>query len=421
MSLAPQFCVGAFLVSAMASVAEAPAPPEAAAPEKWEALAAYQRRLAAGTAAGGEGLAAFPEPTAAAPFAAVDGAAAGAADAPVKVNVSAVNFQGCSAPGAEQFAFCDMSLSTEERVEDLLTRFTLEEKLGMISPNPTLGSTCQGYTWNGTSLGDSPFLKQVITYIWLNEANTNVQSACWKGWDGKANKCSTNLPGPNCVASTWNRTVFHQKGVIISTEQRALRLVGGTNHVGKAPMSVSGFGPNMNVQRDPRFGRNTELPSEDPFLTGIYAAGMISGAVEEDQGVPRMLMYMKHFGEHCHLSCGRFDQPDSSVYCAPFADAYGVNQTKPSEFARYNISAYDFWDSFLPAYRMGMHAGAYGVMCAHIAPNGQNACSNKWLLDTLRSWGPVGEKALVATDCGEIGIMGCEYSNGLSPDVTTVI
>ena len=105
MSLAPQFCVGAFLVSAMASVPEAPgspgaaeesllrggvaeapgsrggSPAEAAAPEKWEALAAYQRRLAAGTAAGGEGLAAFPEPTAAtaAPFAAADDAADDAA------------------------------------------------------------------------------------------------------------------------------------------------------------------------------------------------------------------------------------------------------------------------------------------------------------------------------------------------------
>ena len=55
------------------------------------------------------------------------------------------------APGAEQFAFCDMSLPTKDRVEDLLTRFTLDEKLGMISPNPMLGDTCVGTTWNGTS------------------------------------------------------------------------------------------------------------------------------------------------------------------------------------------------------------------------------------------------------------------------------
>ena len=74
----------------------------------------------------------------------------------------------------------------------------------------------------------------------------------------------------------------------------------------------------------------------------------------------------------------------------------------------------DFWASFLPAYRMGMEAGGHGVMCAHIEPNGQNSCSNKWLLDTLRSWGPVGEKAVVATDCGEIGIMG--FPPELAPD-----
>ena len=272
------------------------------------------------------------------------------------VNTSAVNFQGCAQKGAEQFDFCDMTLPVVERVEDLLSRMTLDQKLGMISPNPTLGSTCNGFTWNGTSMGsseplseDEKFLEQVITYIWLNEANTNVQSACWKGFDGKANKCSTNIGGPNSIASTWNKTVFHGKGVIISTEQRSLRMVGGTNHVGKAPMSVMGFGPNINIQRDPRFGRNTETPGEDPFLVGTYTAEMVKGATEEDQGVPRMMMYMKHF------------------------DAYGVNQTKPSEFARYNISDYDFWDSFLPAYRMGMNAGAHGVMCAHIAPNGQNA------------------------------------------------
>ena len=93
-----------------------------------------------------------------------------------------------------------------------------------------------------------------------------MQSACWKGFDGKSNKCSTNIGGPNSIASSWNRTVFRQKGQIISTEQRALRMVGGTNRVGHAPMSLSAFGPNINVHRDPRFGRNTETPSEDPFL-----------------------------------------------------------------------------------------------------------------------------------------------------------
>lgn len=260
--------------------------------DKREALASYLRRVEEGTT----GFERIEEEDAAPPPAAPAPPASGS------VNLTAVNFQGCAKPGAEQFAFCDMSLSIVERVDDLLSRMNLDQKLGMISPNPVLGNTCQGFTWNGTSLAssgdlreDEKFLEQVITYIWLNEANTNVQSACWKGWDGKQNKCSTNIGGPNSIASTWNKTVFYQKGVIISTEQRSLRMVGGTNHVGKAPMSVMGFGPNINIQRDPRFGRNTETPGEDPFLVGTYTAEMVKGATEEDQGVPRMMMYMKHF------------------------------------------------------------------------------------------------------------------------------
>ena len=55
------------------------------------------------------------------------------------LNATAVNFKGCNAPGAEEFAFCDMSLSAKARAEDLLSRFTLDQKLGMLSPNPTLG------------------------------------------------------------------------------------------------------------------------------------------------------------------------------------------------------------------------------------------------------------------------------------------
>ena len=124
----------------------------------------------------------------------------------VKVNRSAVNFPSCNSPGAAQFAFCDETLSTDERTEDLLSRMTLHQKLGMLSPNPVLGSTGQAHTWNGSSLGSEPFLQQVMTYTWLTETNTNAQSKCWKGFDGKSNKCSTNLPGPNSIASSWNKT-----------------------------------------------------------------------------------------------------------------------------------------------------------------------------------------------------------------------
>ena len=234
-------CMSSACVETRASVA---APAATQSCEKREALDSYLRRVAAGTT--GFERAEEPGSMPRAPGPSAFGS----------VNLTAVNYQGCAHPGAEEFAFCDMSLPTVERVEDLLSRMSLDQKLGMISPNPTLGSTCQGYTWNGTSLASGPmtddqkFLAQVITYVWLNEANTNVQSSCWKGWDGKENKCSTNIGGPNSIASTWNRTVFYQKGVIISTEQRSLRMVGGTNHVGKTPMSVMGFGPNINIQRD---------------------------------------------------------------------------------------------------------------------------------------------------------------------------
>jgi hypothetical protein len=357
---------------------------------KREALCDYKERLAAGTT--------FPQPAdggtvdvatdlVTAPEAAAVAAEAAAAVAPnASLNATAVNFKGCNAPGADEFAFCDMSLSASARTEDLLNRFTLDQKLGMLSPNPVLGDTCAGYMWNGSSLGNASFLKQIGSYKWLTETNGDITAQCWKGPTGKANKCVTQLPGNTVMASSWNRTTWHQMGLIMSTEMRALRNIGGRGPRSKpgtagsvGDIGVTGFGPDMNIVRDPRYGRNAELGSEDPFLTGSFAAGLISTATAEEKGVPRMLLYMKHF------------------------DAYGVNQTKPSEFGRYNISQYDFWDSFLPAYRMGMHAGAHGVMCAHIAPNGQNACSNKWLLDTLRSWGPVGEHAVVATDCGEIG------------------
>ena len=96
------------------------------ASEKREALREYQLRLSHGTT----GFEAVPQ------LPLIVQSKGG-----FKVNKSAVNFQSCNAPGAEQFAFCDEALSTDERTEDLLSRMNLHMKLGMLSPNPVLGGT----------------------------------------------------------------------------------------------------------------------------------------------------------------------------------------------------------------------------------------------------------------------------------------
>ena len=60
-------------------------------------------------------------------------------------------------------------------------------------------------------------------------------------------------------------------------------------------MSSSRFGPNINIARDPRFGRNSELPGEDPLLSGTYATHLLRGMQEEDpNGHPKMIAYLKH-------------------------------------------------------------------------------------------------------------------------------
>jgi hypothetical protein len=157
-----------FATSASAAAAAITCDDVPAGEAKQCALDDYQRKLAAGTAAGGT-TPLQTQPRHLGRGSSVVAAAAAPPAGPATVNKTAVNFQGCAAPGAEQYAFCDPALSTEARVEDLLNRFSLDQKLGMLSPNPTLGSTCQGYTWNGTSLGDAPFLQQVIIPVVVDD------------------------------------------------------------------------------------------------------------------------------------------------------------------------------------------------------------------------------------------------------------
>ena len=158
-------------------------------------------------------------------------------------------------------------------------------------------------------------------YTWLIETNTNIASACM---DSK--HCATCFIGPMGMGASFNRTSWRRKGEVFGTEMRALYNEGWhrTTNDGKDYIGLTGFGPNINLRcvtfcccvvicvfatnttatlsprfarrsRDPRFGRNSELPGEDPLLNGEYAKHLVHGMQEEDElGHPKMIAYLKH-------------------------------------------------------------------------------------------------------------------------------
>eukprot|EP00927_Polykrikos_kofoidii_P003928 TRINITY_DN11571_c0_g2_i1.p1 TRINITY_DN11571_c0_g2~~TRINITY_DN11571_c0_g2_i1.p1 ORF type:complete len:777 (+),score=102.26 TRINITY_DN11571_c0_g2_i1:94-2331(+) len=272
-----------------------------------------------------------------------------------------VNFVGCSQSRDE--LYCQTTASIDDRVQDLLSRLTTEEKIGLISPDSSLGGTCDGYMRGVPRL-------QVPSYRWLTETNTNAASHC-----PQKGNCATTFVGPMGLGASFNRTAWRLKGRVISREIRAFRNIGGRRSTGPhAYIGVTGYGPNINIARDPRFGRTSELPSEDPYLTGEYGANMVGGSVEEVGGISRMMTYLKHF------------------------DAYSTETNRGHD--SYNITPYDFWDTYLPQFQKAMtHGGAHGVMCSYNAESGQPSCANGWLLQKLREWNPL---AHVATDCGAV-------------------
>jgi beta-glucosidase len=254
-----------------------------------------------------------------------------------------------------------MSLPISERVADLVGSMNLTEK---VSRMYSCEDTCDTCPCAVPRLG-------LPAYAYLLEVNTAVAAVCLE------KRCATIFSGPTGVGAAFNRTAWQQKGDVISTEVRAFNNHGGTRGLGPYT-GIAGFGPNINVARDPRFGRNSELPGEDPFLSGSYAAAMTKGMNAVDAaGYPKMLSYLKHF------------------------TAYSRETNRGHD--SYAISPFDFGETYLPQYEMGMKEGeADGVMCSYNGENGTPSCANGWLLDeVLRTrWGR--HDAVVVTDSGAV-------------------
>ncbi|HEX4039644.1 MAG TPA: glycoside hydrolase family 3 C-terminal domain-containing protein [Acidobacteriaceae bacterium] len=242
------------------------------------------------------------------------------------------------------------SLPIDRRVDLLISRMTLEEKVGQMQDHapaiPRLG---------------------IPKYDWWNEGLHGVAFA------GTA----TNFPQVIGMAATFDTQLVHTMGVIDSTEARAKYGEAIRNNQHEQFFGLTFWAPNVNIFRDPRWGRGQETYGEDPFLTSRMAVAFVTGMQGDDPHTFRVVSTPKHYAVHS-----------------------GPEPTRHQ--ANVEVSPHDLEDTYLPAFRAAVtEAHAQSVMCAYNAIDGAPACANTMLLrDHLRNdWHFQG---YVVSDCAAV-------------------
>ena len=189
---------------------------------------------------------------------------------------------------------------------------------------------------------------------------------------------TTNFPEPIGLAAGFDAPLVHNVAGAISIELRALHTLGRqTGRLGRIGTGLDTWSPNINIFRDPRWGRGQETYGEDPFLTSRMAVAFVTGMQGPDPDLPDVIASPKHFAVH--------SGPESTRH-----------------MANVFVSPHDLEDTYLPAFRAAIvegHAGS--IMCAYNRINGQPACASDLLLkDHLRgAWGFTG---YVVSDCDAV-------------------
>ena len=253
------------------------------------------------------------------------------------------------APGDEPYL--NPRLPIEQRVDDLISHMTLEEKIAQL----------------GHTAPSIPRLR-VPEYNWWNEGLHGVARA----------GIATVFPQAIGMAATFDEPLMHQAADIISTEFRAkyyatLRPDGSTDWY----RGLTVWSPNINIFRDPRWGRGQETYGEDPFLTARLGVAFVTGLQGNDPNYFKTVSTPKHFAVH--------SGPESTRHTVDV-----------------QASRHDMEDTYLPAFRATVMEGkAESVMCAYNSLNGKPACANTDLLQEhlRKDWGFTG---YVVSDCGAV-------------------
>ena len=253
-------------------------------------------------------------------------------------------------PASEPLPYQNASLSTEARVDDLVSRMTLEEKVSQLI------NTAPGIARLG-----------VPAYDWWSEGLHGIARSGY----------ATMFPQAIGMAATWDDALVGQMGTTTSTEARAKYNEAIRHNIHSIYFGLTIWSPNINIFRDPRWGRGQETYGEDPYLTGRLGVAFVKGLQGDDPTYYRAIATPKHF----------------AVHSGPESDRH-----------RFNVdpTPHDLWDTYLPAFRAAITEGkADSLMCAYNAVDKQPACANKELLgDILRTdWG---FKGFVTSDCGAV-------------------
>jgi beta-glucosidase len=256
---------------------------------------------------------------------------------------------------AQSYPFQNKNLTTDQRIKDLVGRLTLEEKVYEMLYNapgvPRLG---------------------IPQYNWWNEALHGV------GRSGRA----TVFPQAIGLAATFNDALVQEEANVISDEARAMFNVAVKKDYRMQYGGLTFWSPNVNIFRDPRWGRGQETYGEDPILTTKMGVAFVKGLQGNDPNYLKVAACAKHY----------------AVHSGPEKLRHEFNA---------EASMKDLWETYLPAFKALVDNNVEAVMCAYNRTNDEVCCGNGYLLQDVlrRQWNFKGH---IVSDCWAIS----DFYNG---------
>ncbi|MGO4770478.1 glycoside hydrolase family 3 C-terminal domain-containing protein [Flavobacterium sp. W22_SRS_FK3] len=260
-----------------------------------------------------------------------------------------LNFLALNTFAQEKFTYKNPNLTTEQRVDDLVSRMSINEKISQL-------------------MDSSPAIERlgIPEYNWWNESLHGVARAGY----------ATVFPQSISIASSWDRQLIFDVANAISDEARAKHHEYLRRGQHGMYQGLTFWSPNVNIFRDPRWGRGHETYGEDPFLTSQLGLKYVNGLQGTDEKYFKVIATAKHYAVHSG------PEPSRHLFNAETSDI-------------------DLYETYLPAFRTLVKEGhVYSVMGAYNRFRGESGSASPFLFNILRNdWG---FKGYIVSDCGAV-------------------